>query len=159
MAAKDPADSSKSHAPSDPILTTKCGSDAVSPGTGYQALAVLTGGLRHHSCASNNVTDYSGVFQSIADSVVSGAKVACDFAIPQPPPGETLDLATVQVNYSSMGAPVSTFNQVADATACTANGFYVDGDKLVLCPDACATVQADPNAAIAIAYGCELGVQ
>jgi hypothetical protein len=159
MAAKDSNDASKSHLPTDPILTQKCGGDAVSPGTGYQALAVLTGGLRHHSCASNSVTDFSGVFQSIADSVVAGAKVACDFAIPEPPPGETLDLATVQVKYSSMGNPAGTFNQAADLAACDAQSFYVEGDRIVLCPAVCELVQADPDAKIDIAYGCELTVQ
>jgi hypothetical protein len=95
----------------------------------------------------------------MAEGVIAGAAIPCEFDIPEPPMGETLDLATVQVRYSSSGQLVSTFNQVPDAASCTADSFYIAMDKIILCPEACTIVQSDENATIDVLYGCDLGVQ
>jgi hypothetical protein len=138
-----------------PITTNECTPSAVNPGTGYQALSILTGGYRFPSCG----LDYTDLFTLMAQGVIDGAKVACEFAVPEPPPGETLDLATVQVKYSSMGAPVATFNQVSDLASCIGDGFYIEAGFIKLCPDACTFVQSDPDAKIDIAYGCDVTAQ
>ncbi|MCA9624679.1 MAG: hypothetical protein KC731_36900 [Myxococcales bacterium] len=140
-----------------PITTGECTPSAVDPGTGYQGLSILSGGYRYPTCG----LDYTDIFVKMAEGVIAGAQVPCAFEIPEPPPGETLDLATVQVKYSSGGAEVATFSQVGSPAECDANSFYIDSmaNEIVLCPDACAIVQADEEAKINIAYGCELGVQ
>jgi len=100
----------KPYSPSDPVTASKCPT-AANPGTGHQALSVLTGGLRFPIC---DTTSYDVVFQAIAQGVISGAKVACDFPVPPPPPGMTIDLKTVEVAYTAggMGTP-SILKQVA----------------------------------------------
>ncbi len=138
-----------------PINTQECTPSAVNPGTGYQGLSILTGGYRFPTCG----LDYTDIFTLMAQGVIAGAAVPCEFDIPEPPMGETLDLATVQVRYSSSGQLVTTFDQVPDAASCTAGAFYIAMDKIILCPEACATVQSDENATIDIAFGCDLGVQ
>ncbi|MBW2528095.1 MAG: hypothetical protein JRI23_28195 [Deltaproteobacteria bacterium] len=142
------------HPPTAPVITGECTPSAVDPGTGYQSLAVLTGGYRYPTCG----LDYTSIFQLMAQGVIQGAQVACEFEIPDPPPGETLDLDTVEVEWSSDGQPVTTFDQVGSVGECTATSFYIDGNTIHLCPDACAAVQADENAEISILFGCELEV-
>ena len=135
------------------MVTTVCPT-AVAAGTAYQALSMTTGGLRFPLC---DTTSYDAVFQAIADGVVSGATIACEFPIPDPPPGETIDLATVVVEYTPGGGGAAQhFHQVASAAVCEPDGFYIEGPTIKLCPDTCSVVQADPEAKLGILFGCEV---
>jgi hypothetical protein len=147
------------HPPDDtlaPIITGECTPSAVDPGTGYQALSIMTGGYRYPTCG----LDYTDMFQLMAQGVILGARVACEFGIPEPPEGETLDLETVQVRYLSDGQEVEVFNPAPSLADCseTENQFYIEDDTIKLCPSACALVQADDKAEIKILYGCELNI-
>jgi hypothetical protein len=143
------------HGPTDPIVTEECTPSAVNPGTGYQALSVLSDGYRFPSCG----LDYTDLFTLMAQGVIQGAAVACEFPVPAPPQGQTLDLATVQVRYSSAGVEVATFNQVTTPGDCTPTSFYIEMDTIKLCPEACAVVQADDAATIDILFGCNINVE
>lgn len=152
----NPSDKTIAWTPDQPINEGNCGSDSENSGKGHQAIAILTGGLRYPSCNPN----YTTIFQEIAKGVVAGAKVACEFDVPDAPAGQTLDLATVISRYTpgDGSAPVD-FGQVADAAACAPNKFYIEDKKIKLCPDACATVQADPKAQMKILFGCAADVK
>jgi hypothetical protein len=132
---------------------------AADPGTGYQGLSVLTEGLRFPLCEPNY---YDVVFNEIAAGVIAGAQVACNFPVPTPPSGETIDLDSVTVQYTPMGSgtPVS-FTQVQTVNDCAPNSFYIDGatDEIVLCPDSCTLVQADDAAKIDIVFQCKGDIQ
>lgn len=141
--------------PMDPILITKCPT-AANPGTGHQALSVLTDSLRFPLC---DTTSYDVVFQAIAAGVIAGAKVSCDFPVPEAPMGKKIDLASVVVQYTPGGmGNASDFIQVADAAACKPNGFYLTTGTIHLCPETCTVVQADPKAAINVLFACEGGI-
>src|SRR5690606_34903046 len=58
----NPNNPNKSWDPSEPITTSEC-STAADPGTGYQALSILTGGLRFPVCEGQG---FDVVFQEIA---------------------------------------------------------------------------------------------
>lgn len=156
--AENPAGAKLAYAPTDPIATGKCASGAQSPGTGYQALSILTGGLRFPTCDQGGTFDYSPIFNKVAEGIVSGSSVACEFAVPKPPPGETLDMSTLAVQYRAGGAatPVE-FDAVADATKCAPGKFYVNGGAtgtIHLCPDTCTAVKSDLKADIRVVSGC-----
>lgn len=141
--------------PTDPVVTGKCPT-AANAGTGHQALSILTGGLRFPLC---DTTSYNVVFQEIAKGVIDGAKVACDFPVPEAPPGKTIDLASVVVQYTPSGmGNASEFIQVPDAASCKPNGFYLTTGTIHLCPDTCAVVQTDPKAAINVLFACAGGI-
>jgi hypothetical protein len=110
MAFNNPPD--KPYAPADPVTAAICPT-AANPGTGHQALSVLTGGLRFPLC---DTTSYDSVFQAIAAGVVEGAKVQCDFTVPEAPDGSTIDLKTVIVEYlpGNNGQP-SQYKQIEKA--------------------------------------------
>jgi hypothetical protein len=142
--------------PTDSISMSECPS-AVSPGLGYQALSIITGGLRFPVC---NGTGFDVVFKKIAEGVISAAKIECSFPMPAPPQGKQLDPKTITIEYTpSDGSGLQTFAQVADASACKPGAFYVDSanDQLVLCPDTCSLVQSDIQAKIQILALCKSG--
>ncbi len=138
--------------PQDPIIKTLCPS-GVAPGTGHQALSILTGGLRFPLC---DTSSYDVVFQGIADSVIEGAEIECSFPIPAPPMGKVLDDDGVSVEYTPMGeGNPQSFMRVANPGACTPSGFYIEADEVVLCPQACALLQTDKDAKIEVSFTCE----
>lgn len=142
----------KPYQPQDPIIKTLCPT-GVAPGTGHQALSILTGGLRFPLC---DTTSYDVVFQGIADSVIESAEIECSFPIPDPPMGKVLDDDGVSVEYTPMGqGNPQSFMRVPDQGACTPSGFYIDGDEVVLCPQACALLQTDKDAKIEVSFTCE----
>ncbi|MCK6591259.1 MAG: hypothetical protein L6Q76_27215, partial [Polyangiaceae bacterium] len=136
----------------EPVLTEICGSSPA-PGTAYQFLSKTTGGLRFPICQN---ASFDVVFKEIAKGVIEGSKVECEFAVPTPPEGQTLDLATVQVEYTpeAMGMP-QIFKQVKQYSDCVDNAFYISNDVIKLCPTSCDAVQADMKAKIAVLYGCK----
>jgi hypothetical protein len=150
LTENDPA--TKEYVPGDPVVTGHC-SSAVNPGTGYQVLSQLTGGLRFPIC---QFASFDVVFQAIAKGVIAGAKVACEFQVPEPPAGETIDLTTVVLEYTAggMGDPQK-LKQVMAAKDCNASSFYIENNIIKLCPVACATVQGDDKAKINILFGCK----
>lgn len=139
-----------------PVIEDKCTPSAVDPGTGYQALSIITGGYRYPTCG----LEYTEIFQLMAEGVILGAAVSCEFLIPEPPEGETLDLDTVQVRYGSDGEEIEVFNKVDSINDCSQDdyNFYYDESHIILCPNTCDLVQSDPNAEIDILFGCELNV-
>jgi hypothetical protein len=140
------------YTPQDPIVTAKCNT-AADAGTGHQALSVLTDSLRFPLC---DTSDYSVVFQAIADGVIKGAKVACEFEVPEPPMGENLNYESIKVEYTpmGMGEPLI-FDQVLGPDQCGPGKFYVDIDTVILCPEACAEVQKDKDAKILVKFTCD----
>ncbi|MBK7581763.1 MAG: hypothetical protein IPI67_16335 [Myxococcales bacterium] len=162
--AKNPNNTTGLYEPTDPITLTEC-STAVQAGTGYQALSILTGGLRYPVCEG---LGFDVLFKKIAEGVIKGAKIQCDFPMPDPPAGKELDPKTIQIEYTpSAGGSSEKFSQVADATACKPGAFYIipggdaggdaGGGSLVLCADTCTKVQGDNQANIEIVALCKSG--
>jgi hypothetical protein len=143
--------------PGDPLQTVKCtkGGGAVNAGQIYQKLAIATGGLRFPICEH---AAFDGIFKEIANGVITGAKVSCDFPLPEAPPGQTIDLGSVIVDYTPMGtgSPVE-YKQVGNLAACVPNAFYIDKGRIYLCPDTCFGVQQDNMAKLDITYDCNFG--
>lgn len=144
---------SKPYEPTDPVLTGGCDNGTLS-GTAqeaYQDVAISSGGLRFPICESDL---YDVVFNAVANSAVQAAKVACSFEKPVAPEGQYIDDNTVAVQYTPSSGPEVLFGQVLTSAACQANAFYIDGDQVVLCPEACSLVQSDPSAVVTLQYGC-----
>jgi hypothetical protein len=150
--------------PTEPAAATTNCTGGANPGKAYDGLSRLTGGLRYPVCAadqaagSNNPAGFTAIFKRIAQGVVEGTKVACDFAVPQPPMGKTLDRNTVEVVYSKTGADPISFRQVQDVESCAgqSGSFYFKGDTIQLCSDTCTRVQSDNTAKVDVRFGCAL---
>ena len=144
--------------PTDSIKTSKCSSSSSDgPGTGYQALSILTGGLRYPTC---NYTDFNAVFNAIATEVIGQSKASCDFALP--PSDGKYDPLAATVNYSSTAGnkeSVTALTKVASSNVCTKTGWYYDNPTaptmIKLCADVCSLVKADPTARVVVEFGCQ----
>ncbi len=144
MPVNDPADAP--WLPADPIA---------GQGASLQKAAQLTGGWRF---PLSQTADFDVLFSEIAKVVVDTTPIACEFPVPEAPRGETIDLDTVEIDYTpgGQGAPVA-FHQVSGPGKCEAAAFYIDAGVVHLCPEACAVVQVDAMAKLDVRYGCDVG--
>lgn len=142
--------------PEAPATWEQCRPDSVDPGTTYQVLSVMTGGLRY---PIQQHATYDAVFQAIADSVISGAKLSCEIEVPKAPDGHSIDLKTVQIEFTpSDGGQKKTFSQVKSLEECAgaASSFYIEEGQIKLCEDTCAMAAQDNTAGMELLYGCSV---
>jgi hypothetical protein len=137
--------------PADPIVSGTCSGSFVNPGT-LQEMARRTGGLRFPLCLFDR---FDAVFRRIAESAIDRAIVACELMLPTPPAGMTIDLATLAVRYRDGSGGESVLRRAGSAAECSDNGFLLEADRVVLCPEACARVEADPGAVLTVLTGCD----
>jgi hypothetical protein len=150
LAQKTPA--TDPYLPDEPIVTELCG-DVSNAGETYQDLSKRTGGLRFPIC---EFAGFDVVFQRIAEDVITKTRVACDFDIPAPPAGKTLDLEKVAVNHTKGdGSGTVQYLQAATSAVCQPDAFYIENNHVYLCPDTCAIVQADTMALVNVVFACE----
>ncbi len=147
----NPGSPNKSWAATDPVSTSKC-STAPGPGTGYQWLSNMTGGIKFPVCEGQG---FDVVFQEIAKGVIKSASIACDFDLPDPPQGKEIDPATISIEFTPQGGSPTKITQVANAAACTQDAFYIEGTKIKLCSNTCTAVQGSPNADLQILALCK----
>jgi len=126
-------------------------------GGSIQQVSVISGGWRFPLSLPD---DFDVVFQQIAQGVVESTPVACSFAIPEPPEGETIDPNTIEIDYLPGGVgPAESFHQVTGPAECAADAFYISADTIFLCPEACTLVQADVEARLDVRFGCDVGFE
>jgi hypothetical protein len=94
-------------------------------------------------------------------STISGGADACTWPMPMPPAGQDLDLASVNVRYTSASGFATNLGKVASAADCAmfANGFYYDNPEaptqIVACPETCAEIQAGAvGSKVEALFGC-----
>jgi hypothetical protein len=142
--------------PTDPIQSDVC-STAKGAGMGYQALSVRTGGLRYPVCEWES---YDVVFTELAEGIIESAEVACSLPIPDAPPGETIDLDTVSVEYFPPVGPPIKLNRVDSLAQCTSDSFYLEGEMIHLCPESCAAVNAGGEGGkLVVLFDCVLVIK
>jgi hypothetical protein len=142
--------------PDEPITDSTCeGNDNAveNEGVPYQELSRATGGLRFPLCEFDG---FDVVFKTIAQDVVVTSGVACDFAIPAPPAGLQLNLDQVAVSLARAdGSGAAQFGQAQSPADCQADAFYIQGDRINLCPAACDAVRSDPSVNVDVLFTCK----
>ncbi len=151
--------------PGDAVITTRCGAPdpldgntGVNAGTDHQELARLTGGLRYSSCRTTN---YDPIFSAVAQAVVDGARVPCEFDIPEPSNGKLIDEEALTVTWEHTGGS----EPIAKVDTCTGAGYRLDftlpgggtgtqPTRILLCADSCDDVQADATSKVRVDFGC-----
>ena len=150
------ANPTDAYLPGEPINTALCtgnDNDVENAGESYQDLSIRTGGLRLPLC---QFTAYDVVFQTIAQQVVVSSGIACEFDLPAAPEGSTLALDQIAVAYQpGDGSSSVQFGQAASVGACQANAFYLDNQRVVLCPETCSAINVDPFAQVDVLFTCE----
>lgn len=124
-------------------------------GSEYGRHTDATGGIKGNLC----LQDFQPVWSELAMQVIENTTLACDWAIPPPPPGEMLDPMRVNVHYSGDGVAPQLLGFVDGSAACgLGQGWYYDDGaqptRIYACPETCATFQGLANARIDIKFGC-----
>lgn len=141
------------YGPSDPLITSRC-SGAQTPGIEHQTLARLTGGLRYPVCQT---ASYDAVFRAVAEGVVTGARLSCNFEVPPPPRGKIFRLSSAELEYTPGGGGVPRLlRQVRSAAECGPDAFYIEGSRVQLCPSSCAEVGQDAGARVEFLLECDV---
>lgn len=107
------------------------------------------------------VSDGANTEQALLDALgaIRGQILDCDFPVPAPKPGATVNLNEINVNFTNGAGVASTFAQVGSEAQCTGvQGWYYDDPaapkRIVLCKSTCDTVAADKMAKLDILLGC-----
>jgi hypothetical protein len=140
-----------------PMQMGRCAAGSEGPGTGYQALSRLTGGLRYPSCESQN---FDSLFNTIASGIVADAEMNCAWQIPAPPAGQSFDSSRVNVRFTSGRGVVEDIRSVPDASHCSNSGGWYYDDALSptevrACPSTCDHIRPDSRGRIDVLFGCQ----
>ncbi len=126
---------------------------AADPGLTYIDITANTGGVWRSICTA----DWTPVFSAVATAVTIGTELPCTYDLPDPPAGETLDPARVNVVFTPDGGSSTTIPRVGSATACgTGQGWYYDDPaaptQIKVCPSTCTDFEVTGN--VDIQFGC-----
>jgi len=127
------------------------GNAAVAPGVEYQALSKLTGGIVRSICEP----DWSDIFNTIAAGIVD--KLSCEFVVPAPKDGGTIDPNKVNVSFTPKGGSAQEVLQDNNQPCGQgADGWQWDATKtkVLLCGPTCDKVKSDDGGKIDIVVGC-----
>jgi hypothetical protein len=142
--------------PHEPLREAMCDT-AIAPGLPYQALSIVSDGLRYPVCEGRS---FDEVFRVLARSVVESSSADCAFELPaQSSSGEAIDRGTVSLEFRAQSGGDAQFVQVPSRAACKDElAFYID-ERVELCPSACELVKRDSAPEVELRYGCEIFVQ
>jgi len=104
--------------------------------------------------------DFQPVFNELAKELVSGSKLACDWAIPTPPEDELMDIEKTSVQFTLDGTRESPLPRILDGANCADHdAWYYDNPenptRIFACPVTCERVQSADQAEVGILFGCE----
>ncbi|MBT6179994.1 MAG: hypothetical protein HOI23_22315 [Deltaproteobacteria bacterium] len=121
-------------------------------GTDYIDLSESTGGLVHSVCSE----DWNPIFDALAENLLEGTAMPCDFLIPEPGPNLEVDPGeTNVVLVSEDGLERTTLLNVVGANMCEGQTWYFDDldnpTTVHLCPAACGAI----SGSVEIEFGCE----
>lgn len=122
----------------------------------YIDLAALTGGVAGDLCDQQ----FGPVFDQIAQSVQTTVPLACEWAIPEPPEGESFDPTKVNVELELDGVLEQVFYVESEAACNGGDGWYYFPDAVTpqtirICPETCTRVQSAEQASVDILFGCD----
>lgn len=131
--------------------------DAAQPGDLWKEVIEKTGGLKGDLCQQQ----FQPIFDDLAAEIIVGAaQLDCQWDIPAPPEGESLDPALVNVVYTDGDGGEHTYGKVASEADCDPNqgGWYYDDNadpsSIHLCQASCDQAQSDTSGKIDILFGC-----
>lgn len=142
------------------------GGNCAGTGVVYNELVTATGGIMGDMGAFSAGTvdaQFKTVFDSLAAQVTQDARpVSCEWGIPAPTNGGTIDFNTVNVRYTTQSQPTpQPIYWVPDAASCTDkfSGWHYDNPstptRVVACPQVCPVLQGDLTTTVRVQYGCK----
>jgi hypothetical protein len=132
----------------------------VGPSTGnLNSFAAKGGTTQAIMIPTNNTAQVSADLINALGQIASSL-LGCEYGLPKPPDGQTLNVNAVNVNYTAPGAASKTLPYSADCA--NPDGWHYDStqapSKVVLCTGSCGTAQAQSGAKLDIIFGCGTAV-
>jgi hypothetical protein len=129
--------------------------DAAEVGTVHQELVAQTMGVAGDLC----LQQFDPVFDELAMAVVSNAEVACDWAIPPPPAGKSLDRDKINVKFTQPDGTVVDLGRIPDGETCDGReGWHYDSDAapttVISCPASCDRFRSG-GGKVDVLFGCK----
>jgi hypothetical protein len=129
---------------------------AATEGKIHRDLVLKTGGVMGDLCKQ----DFKPVWNALATKIATEAKLACEWSIPKPPGGETIDPNLVNVDAQHGDGSKIDLKKVGSKADCgTGPGWYYDDEKnptrVLVCPATCTELQADNKAKVDVLFGCK----
>lgn len=91
---------------------------------------------------------------------IASSLLGCNYTLPAPPEGQTLNVNAVNVNYTPPDGAAKTLAYSADCS--NKDGWHYDSTtapkEIVLCANACSTAKAEAGAKLDIIFGCATAV-
>lgn len=88
-------------------------------------------------------------------------QLGCNYPLPAPPSGQSLDVNAVNVDYTPAGGALRTLAYSADCK--DPNGWHYDDaatpKEIVMCAASCDTLKADKGGKVDIVFGCAIEAQ
>lgn len=134
----------------------------VGVGTGAANLDTIAtgGGTAPHIQVNTTSAATTSADLKAAIGQIKKSQLTCDYALPPPPAGKTIDVNAVNVNYTTGGA---TKTLPYSASCSDPGGWHYDSvtapTKIVMCSSICTTLQADTaGGKVDIIFGCGTSV-
>ncbi len=128
------------------------------PGTVYQHLVNLTGGI-HGNLA---LQDFGPIFEVLAEKIASdGPPLPCVISIPKPPEDKVLSVDSVQVSFVDQSYDVHLLPPTDSAESCTlASGGWTFDDpdeptSIHLCPASCDLLTSAAGGQLRVSLSCD----
>lgn len=146
---------------------TQC-PNAAAIGQVWKQIVTKTGGIHGDICncppgqPAACAQTFQTIFNELATKIIQGSQaLTCEWMIPAPPAGQTLDPSKVNVELEDKTAGTSkTLYHVNDAGSCDSNlgGWYYDDNNypssVKACPASCTEVQAVKEGKVNVVFGC-----
>jgi hypothetical protein len=125
--------------------------------------AIAMAGGTKQAFVINQQQNVEQLFLSALNSVRTAA-LSCEFKVPTPAAGQTLDYYAVNVQFTSGAGKSVTIGNVKNKAACDARqgGWYYDVDPatgtpqtISVCDTSCAALQGDPAGRVDVLLGCK----
>jgi hypothetical protein len=127
---------------------------AAAVGTVHADLVMQTQGVGGDLC----LQDFKPVFDRLAEQVLEGVKLECDWDIPDPMANQTFDKMKTNVQVTLDGALTPLGKATTAAECADRDGWHYDDEaaptRVVACPASCTRIQAANAASVDILFGC-----
>jgi hypothetical protein len=144
------------------VRTFLIGSPGSEPGRPWMSEAALQGATARAGCHLDGdpychmdmttAPDFGAALRAGLNQVTG--EISCTYDIPEPPMGETIDPALVNLIVTTSTG--SSQLVLPDAMGDCSEGWQLLGNQVVLCDGTCSRVQAD-GASLRLLFGCESG--
>jgi hypothetical protein len=125
--------------------------------TNLDTIATGGGTSKAIMIATNNTAQVSADLRA-AIGKIKAEQLGCEYTLPPPPAGKTLDVNAVNVDYTPAGGATQTLTYSASCS--NANGWHYDSvtspTKIIMCANSCAVLKADTGGKVDIIFGCAI---